>query len=470
MYLLYSSMPKNFQDAVAVTRHLGIEYIWIDSLCIIQDSAKDWQREAATMDQVYKHAYVTLAATSTKTSHDGFLERSLGREVRIPFKSSKDVSPDGFFYLQPALGDPSCGFEVNVQCSAWNTRGWTLQERYLSRRLIHFCRDQAYFECRAELRAEDGHKILHLPTPAAFIENETFSDESEPESDSLADGSRSDTEELGLSKTNESSEDDQEGGSEADDEDYQYTQDDPTERIFERWSKIIGDYSTRQLTYGTDKLPALSALAKETSSAGLVGRYLAGIWEKDLIYGLLWICRANDGDFSPAPTYRAPSWSWACLDGQIIWGGDWDRGEMPPVFELLQADIEPSGLDPFGAIATGRLVISGALAPVSIGEPDGALGPRAEFLHHLVYDDTDIGHLHLDLRSPSLVSSRLFALQLFEQYPRTSDQGNNHVWCGLLVERSSTRANEFCRVGLFFLDEDHLDVFESLEPGRIILV
>ncbi|KAF3760003.1 HET-domain-containing protein, partial [Cryphonectria parasitica EP155] len=264
-------MPQNFKDAVAFTRQLNIQYLWIDSLCIIQDSDKDWQREALLMDQVYKHAYLTLAATCARTSHDGFLKRPLSRES-------------------------------NIECSTWNTRGWTMQERYLSRRLVHCSQYQAYFECRTAIWPEDNHKVQHMPTAG---------------------------------------------------------------RLFDRWFLIAAQFSPRQLTYSRDKLPALSGLAKETYSAGPVGRYLAGIWEGDLVYGLLWICWEDDTQFLRPSSYRAPSWTWACLDGQISWGMYWDRAEMPKMIDLLEVDIELEGDNPFGAIKSGSLVISGSLAAVS---------------------------------------------------------------------------------------------------------
>ena len=76
-------MSQNLQDAVVVTRLLGLRYLWIDSLCIIQDSKSDWEEEGSKMDQVYKNAYVTLAATSATTSHDGFLQRTPAPENPI---------------------------------------------------------------------------------------------------------------------------------------------------------------------------------------------------------------------------------------------------------------------------------------------------------------------------------------------------------------------------------------------------
>lgn len=67
-------MPQNFQDAIVITRALGSRYIWIESLCIVQDSNADWAYEGSQMDKAYKFARLTLAAASASTSEHGFLD------------------------------------------------------------------------------------------------------------------------------------------------------------------------------------------------------------------------------------------------------------------------------------------------------------------------------------------------------------------------------------------------------------
>lgn len=63
-YIPWDKLPSTFQDAITVTRRLGIAYIWIDSLCIVQDDAQDWEREAAKMALIFESAYLTIAATA----------------------------------------------------------------------------------------------------------------------------------------------------------------------------------------------------------------------------------------------------------------------------------------------------------------------------------------------------------------------------------------------------------------------
>jgi hypothetical protein len=135
-------MPQNFQDAIFMTRALGSQYIWIDSLCIIQDSADDWAHEGSQMDKTYKFARLTLAATSASTSEDGFLDYTLkGSTFTIPLTHCSSPSDIVAQHQEKRSYDR---MEPSVDDTIWNTRGWTLQERHLSRRILHFTQPQIF--------------------------------------------------------------------------------------------------------------------------------------------------------------------------------------------------------------------------------------------------------------------------------------------------------------------------------------
>ena len=136
-HIPFNRLPQTFKDAVTATRALNIRYLWIDSLCIIQEDPEDWKIEAARMEEVFTAAYCTIASSSSTSSLDGFLSKRKERAV-IGINTTK-----GPLYLAEAIDD----FHKDVEQGILNTRGWVFQERALSRRTIHFTSTQVYWEC-----------------------------------------------------------------------------------------------------------------------------------------------------------------------------------------------------------------------------------------------------------------------------------------------------------------------------------
>jgi hypothetical protein len=131
----FSNLPKTFQDAVQVTRELGIQYLWIDSLCIVQGNVEDWRREAGRMEGVFASAYCTISATSAANSNAGFLKRNGSTEyVLVQDAFGKQ------FYICTDIDD----FDRDVGDARLNTRAWVMQEMVLARRTIHFSANQIY--------------------------------------------------------------------------------------------------------------------------------------------------------------------------------------------------------------------------------------------------------------------------------------------------------------------------------------
>jgi len=157
----FTTMPKTFRDAVEVTRGLGIEYLWIDSLCIIQDqpSKEDFNNEALLMADVYSGAYCTLASTGAEGTTDGFFNKKANRGCcriettrRAPSKLNPNTTEDKSctVYICDAIDD----FKADVNEAEMATRGWIFQERALSRRTLHFGKNQMYWECGAGVCCE----------------------------------------------------------------------------------------------------------------------------------------------------------------------------------------------------------------------------------------------------------------------------------------------------------------------------
>jgi hypothetical protein len=144
------TLPKTFQDAVEVTRQLGQQYLWIDSICIEQSLDKtvteDWKQESERMEIIFSSAYCTLAASLAKRSSDGFLRQ----RPSIPPLQIETEGGD-YLYVSAEIGN----FLEDTKVAPLNTRGWVLQERILSRRTIHFCEKQTYFECGKRVDCEN---------------------------------------------------------------------------------------------------------------------------------------------------------------------------------------------------------------------------------------------------------------------------------------------------------------------------
>lgn len=143
-------LPRSFRDAVVVSRGIGVKYLWIDSLCIIQDDDEDWEYEAARMEQVFSNAYLTIAASSARSSIEGFLGPRLSRPCICLRMRVLGTSKDVHFYVCPAIDD----FSRDVDDSNLSRRGWVLQERALSRRTIFYTLTQVYWECGAGVHCE----------------------------------------------------------------------------------------------------------------------------------------------------------------------------------------------------------------------------------------------------------------------------------------------------------------------------
>lgn len=384
------SLPKTFEDAIYITRKLEIRYLWIDCLCIIQDDAHDWEREASRMGQVYRNSYLTLSASNSADSNAGcFPRRQSDRYVSPAMRSlGYEVA------RQPRGGQHSCTLQFSLRdeegrvgktvgsmhfFQEWlpgscihypqrtdigsfgrsfdpiaeehiSTRGWTLQERLLSPRIIHYARDQMFFECESCVKSEDGfvfaetHFSLQRMLDTQKI---SFEDHGMPRSNGISfivgqtfgNGIRWN------------------GG----------------------WLALIENFTMRKLTKSEDKLPALSGLARviaeETND-----RYIAGIWATHILEDLFWRVYAreellehgerrdrNDSPcvFKPVKgkvlaevkepdKYRAPSWSWASLDAPVRFI-PLSYGTL--VAEILDCFVKPAGTDEFGRVAKGQLDI-----------------------------------------------------------------------------------------------------------------
>lgn len=142
------NLPLTFRDAIEVSQGLGICYLWIDSLCIIQGCKEDWRIESKRMEDVYAGAYCTIAATSATSSEAGFLRSNIDNQHMYV---SENQNPSSQAYSRTRTAN----FSQEVDNAPLNQRAWVLQERFLSRRILHFSSHRIYFECGSGIYDED---------------------------------------------------------------------------------------------------------------------------------------------------------------------------------------------------------------------------------------------------------------------------------------------------------------------------
>lgn len=137
----FYKLPDTFKDAVTMTHDMGIRYLWIDSICIIQGPDGDFNTESQKMEDVFSAAYCVVAASCARDQWDGFLKNRPESDSRrfSTFRNGRDPP----FYVCQFLDD----FNADVLEGPLNKRGWVLQERVLARRTVFFTDKQIYWEC-----------------------------------------------------------------------------------------------------------------------------------------------------------------------------------------------------------------------------------------------------------------------------------------------------------------------------------
>ncbi|KAH8204060.1 hypothetical protein TruAng_001742 [Truncatella angustata] len=306
MNMLRSGVPlaefdHTIRDAIIVTRALGIPYIWIDSLCIIQDSGgADWNEQASKMNEIYGESTVTLVAASSDTVQKGFLKERPSRYVPISsFNISKTEGTDTDSSLKVYVSSEWDKTEDSAD-GPWSSRGWTMQEGLLPNRLLYYTSSQAIWKCCKEERFERGvvESIEDIMTLS-----HRFADDMGVASEWLW--------ELEIFTKFKNFKD--------------YLTRYPSKSlllepdVFRLWYDLIENYSPREFKDIGDRLVALSGLAKVFGDTIGCDEYVVGLWKPDLIRGLMWnIDGARLVPRSSSIRMRTvnsaiPSWSWACV-------------------------------------------------------------------------------------------------------------------------------------------------------------
>jgi len=145
-------------DAVIITRSLGLRYIWIDALCIVQDDHQDWERDAMAMAQVYTRSFITIAATSSTNGDGGCFHAPPlvpTAELKWTLDGASPAQKVGFREYNQQK------FSEHVNGGPLNQRAWVIQERSLSPRIIHYTDRGLFWECQEVTFAEGNTTMKH---------------------------------------------------------------------------------------------------------------------------------------------------------------------------------------------------------------------------------------------------------------------------------------------------------------------
>lgn len=316
----FDVLSETIQHGIIMTRKLGYNYLWADCLCIIQDSPEDWKREASQMAAVYENATLTLSGSVCGSADSGlFYPDPDDYRVRLHARSVEGTQVTSF-----SVAVRSCSsFDSDVKQGTLSNRGWCLQERLLSRRILHFGVSQTHWEClEGGWSASYGRKLssIDIELRKTFQTNLQASIPRRGPASLLMPGAP-----LLIKKVLHWDIDIKPHA----ESDTPATQP-PLRQLYGHephatWYRMLMDYSARSLTVPTDKLAALAGLAS-TFATHTRDVYLNGLWLNGLPEGLLWssvgLGRGKYGQKSYSklpPSRRAPTWSWASLDGPVVY-------------------------------------------------------------------------------------------------------------------------------------------------------
>jgi hypothetical protein len=288
-----NELPKTIKDATEVTRQLGLHYLWVDSLCIVQDDNDDWREQSNIMGPIFGNAECTIAATGADHCESGLWSlgkipkdlHSRGRVDWVKITCSSEGQKNSDIFISPDL--PGADFKNDIERSLWSQRAWVIQERILSRRIIHFAKNQLYWECHEAVFQESSstslpHEQLLLTKPAMFqklLKETTITKRLAVTNHSLH---------TLLSNLTAFKDKVRYVAGVAPD-----LQD--SEPILNRfWARIVFQYNCADITFNSDKLVAIQGLAK--SVARVNGQtYFAGLWLEDISRGLFWYSSSEMG-------------------------------------------------------------------------------------------------------------------------------------------------------------------------------
>lgn len=425
-----STLDQTIQDAIFISRGLGIQLLWVDALCIIQDQEPDWLEQSSQMSYIYGQSTVTIASVDTDDVSQSFLRPRETQYVEISLEADANQSSSEECRNPPQVYVSHSWPDRHDQLNGlWSKRAWTLQEGLLPSRILFYTSHQIAWKCCSVVQYERA--VQHVPWIefVLYIEDEA-------------------------------------GGRPFWQFDL-FTKFKLLPKYLEKvcrslhdryriWYNIVEDYSARCVKYRRDRLVAISGIAKMYGTILHDDRYVAGLWQSDMLPGLLWYAEGlgpfgNKLGQSPDVEVKAPSWSWANAPCGYTVRNDWTNEEFRSLAAL--EDVSFGLVDSnnsFGGVLNAQLTIRGPVYRFSRlyhpawRSPSSGLSAFESYLSRVV--ELDYGERANEFSCEGCYAA-LLLVEKFPSYGRRMD--------ALILRRSQShiekRSSAFERLGVLRL-------------------
>ncbi len=406
--ILLEEFPKTLRDAILITKRLGFRYLWIDALCIIQGHDGDWAEQAAAMTDIYQGSTFTISALSSSDCDSGMLTKLPDHGFRVGTYSYPDNNVGDIF-----IGTP--GKVLDLGAKALSTRGWTFQERLVSVASLHYTDEGMVWECASGIFPENdqGYRQFEWKSDWKTLVESRLIYHADQTSQSRS---------MNV-----------------------------WEHQYDLWNSWVSEFSARKLSFSTDKLPAMAGIARSFAMKFRL-RYVAGLWEENLISGLLWQRHHTTSKPVRFGNEVAPSWSWASIEGRLKYRNIKISAPTPGAdLRILRIEVKEDQPGTFGRVHDGIIEAEGLLQEVVV---DRSLHPTPRKHPHQECGIVQgvIGNANFICMLDDYVeaASVLYPCWCLQVGPYNAN--GRESWMFLLLEKACPYTNKFRRVGIAEID------------------
>lgn len=398
-----SSLPRTFRDAIGVAVALGISYLWVDSLCIIQDAQEDWARECSPMSDVYGGSFLNIGANCATNSYGGLFRQRDPQMVNAVCKSisfQPNLWEDEPFAILPDGANATKA----IHNGPLFHRAWVIQEALLSPRTVHFTKHKVVWQCSSliasetdvtgQLEPDEGSGLILWPMMRRNL-----------------------------------------------------TTPQRATQCLEKWELAVRMYTRVKLTFPSDKLVAISGIAKHIYDLwdDPQVQYYAGLWSYQLEWQLLWHGGPHVAE------YRAPSWSWASVDGEAS-SPFFYPDKMEYLSRVLEVSVNATSGIPFGPVSSGYIKIRGPMCTVLsvYRDTEGENQETDERIATLMSSEHPVRFRQFMLDEPQWVEpTDLYLLAVVKQLDVMYTPA-----MGIILQPFGNARGEFKRVGMFEINDE----------------